>query len=172
MMNRTLFEFRRPVLVPFIAAAVLLCGVSAGAQQPVSEQPLSFGLGLGAAARPGGSIGSLGLATLELGTPWRNLDVRLDGVFTSWPGKVSGGRVTSLTTNLVYSRPVGGFAPYLIGGIGGYAQQGVGASVGVNGGIGIKAFVSRVQPFIELREHVWSTDRTRRATPLTLGLMF
>ena len=171
-MNRTSFPFRRSVLVAFVASADLLFGVSAGAQQPASERPLSFGLGLGVAARPGGGIGSLGLGTLELGTPWRNFDVRLDGVFTSWPGRVSGGRVTSLTTNLVYSRPTGVFAPYLIGGIGAYAQQGVGTSFGVNGGIGVMTTVWRIRPFIELREHVWSADRTRRATPLTLGLMF
>jgi len=167
-MNRSSFVFRRSALVPSVAAAVLLCGVSAGAQQPASERPVSFGLGLGAAARPGGGIGSLGMGTLELGTPWRNIDVRLDGSVTSWSGR----RVTSLTTNLVYSHRVGSFVPYLLGGIGGYAQSGVGASFGVNGGVGIKTSFWRLQPFIEIREHVWSADRTRRATPLTLGIMF
>jgi hypothetical protein len=172
-MNRTSFMSRRTVLIPAVAAAVVLCGVPAGAQQPqASERPISFGLGLGASARPGGGIGSLGLGTLEFGTPWRHLDVRLDGVFTSWPGKVSGGRVTSLTTNLVYSRPIGALIPYLLGGVGGYAQSGAGTSFGVNGGVGIKASIWRLQPFIELREHVWSADRTRRATPLAIGLMF
>lgn len=172
-MTRNSFMFRRTILAPAVAVAVMFCGVAAAAQQQqTSERAFSFGVGLGAAARPGGSIGSLGLGTLEFGTPWRNAGVRLDGVVTSWPGKISGGRLTSLTGNLVYSHRIGVFAPYLIGGIGGYAQQGVGTSFGVNGGVGMKASLGRFQPFIEIREHVWSADRARRATPLTVGLMF
>jgi hypothetical protein len=151
----------------------MLSGVVVGAQQrPGTQRPFSFGFGVGAAAKPGGGIGSLGLGTIELDTPWRNAALRFDGSVTSWPGKISGGRVTSLTTNLVYSHQIGVFAPYLIGGVGGYTQSGVGATFGVNGGVGTKVSLGRLQPFIELREHVWSADRTRRATPLTIGLMF
>ena len=171
-MTRASFKFLL-AFVPAAGFAVMFRGVSACAQQEQgSERPLSFGVGLGVAAKPGGSIGSLGLGTLELGTPWRNTDVRLDAAFMNWPGRFSGGRVTSLTSNLVYSHPVGIFAPYLLGGIGGYAEQGVGTAFGVNAGVGIKASVRRLRPFVELREHVWSADRTRRATPLTLGLAF
>jgi hypothetical protein len=167
------FMFRRTMLAPAIAVAVMFYGVPISAQQQQeSEPPFSFGVGFGAAATPGGGIGSLGLGTLELGTPWRNVDVRLDGAVTNWPGKNMGPRLTSLTGNLVYTHRIGVFAPYLLGGVGGYAQQGVGTSFGVNGGVGIKASVRRLQPFIELREHVWSADRTRRATLLTIGLMF
>lgn len=172
-MTCTPFVFRRATLCPVVVVAVVLSGVSAAAQQQqASERPVSFGLGLGAAATPGGGIGSVGLGTLEFSTPWRNLDVRLDGAVTVWPGNVAGRSVTSLTGNLVYSRPIGVLVPYLLGGIGGYAQQGVGTSFGVNGGLGIKASIWRLQPFMEVREHVWSADRTRRATPLIFGLMF
>jgi hypothetical protein len=45
-------------------------------------------------------------------------------------------------------------------------------SFGVNGGVGTRLSLGRLQPFIELREHVWSRDRTHRATPLTVGLRF
>jgi hypothetical protein len=160
----------RRKLGPAIAAGSLFCGLSAGAQQQdASERPLAFSVGLGAAARPGGGVGSVGLGTLEFGTSWRNLDVRLDGAVMSWKAV---GRVTSLTSNLVYAHRLGVFTPYLIGGVGGYAQQGVGVSFGVNGGVGTRLSLGAVQPFIELREHVWSADRTRRATPLTLGLRF
>jgi hypothetical protein len=166
------FVFTRALLIPAIVVGALSLGVPARAQeQSVSERPVSFGVGFGVAAAPGKSVGSLGLGTLGLHTPWRSLDLRLDGAFASWPG-VSGGRLTSLTGNLVYSPLKSVFTPYLIGGIGGYAQQGTGASFGVNAGVGVKASFRRVQPFLELREHVWSADRTRRATPLTLGLMF
>lgn len=172
-MTSTSFMLRRTVLVPAVVVAVVFCGLPVGAQQQqASERPFSFGVGFGAAAKPGWGIGSLGLGTLALGTPWRNVDVRLDGAVTSWPGKISGGRLASLTGNLVYSHRIGVFVPYLLGGIGGYAQPGVGTSFGVNGGVGIKASLGRLQPFIELREHVWSADRTQRATPLTVGLMF
>jgi hypothetical protein len=172
-MPRTWFGPRCILLVPAVALSLLLSGGSASAQESVApERPISFGLGLGAAAAPGRSIGSVGLATLELATPWRNFGVRLDGAITKWPGKISGSRLTNLTANLVYSHRLGVFSPYLIGGIGGYAEQGTGASFGLNAGVGIKASLRRLQPFIELREHVWSADRTRRATPLTVGLMF
>jgi hypothetical protein len=166
------FVFRRPLLSCAIAVGVVSLAVSARAQeQSVSERPVSLGVGFGIAAAPGKSVGSLGLGTVGLNTPWRSLDLRLDGAFASWPGG-SGGRLTSLTGNLVYSPLKSVFTPYLIGGIGGYAQQGTGASFGVNAGVGIKASFRRLQPFVELREHVWSADRTRRITPLTLGLMF
>jgi hypothetical protein len=169
-MKRASFFFARRKLGPAIAAATLFCGLRAGAQQQdASERPFAFGVGLGVAARPGRGVGSVGLGTLEFGTSWRNLDVRFDGAVMSWK---AGGRVTSLTTNLVYAHRVGVFTPYVVGGVGGYAQQGVGASVGVNGGVGTRLSLGPVQPFIELREHVWSADRTRRATPLTLGVRF
>jgi hypothetical protein len=169
-MTRISFIFARRRLLPAIAAATLFCGLRAGAQQQdASERPFAFGVGLGAAARPGGGVGSVGLATLEFGAPWRNLDVRLDGAVMSWKGA---GRVTSLTSNLVYAHRLGILTPYLVGGVGGYAQQGAGMSFGVNGGVGTRLSLGRLQPFIELREHVWSADRTRRATPLTLGLRF
>ena len=167
-MTRTSFAFRRIALVPAVAVAVAFCCVSASAQQQdVSERPFSFGAAFGAAARPGGGLASVGLGTLELGTPWRNVNVRFDGVVASGPDKLS-----ALTGNLAYSRRIGVFVPYLLGGFGGYAQSGVGASFGANAGVGIKASVSRIKPFAELREHVWSADRTRRATTLTVGLMF
>jgi len=171
-MKRFWFMFGRTQLAPAVAAATLFYGFPARAQQqPASERPIAFGVGLGAAARPGGAVGSIGLGTLDLGTRWRNLDLRFDGAVMSWKG-VSGGRVTSLTSNLVYSGRLGILTPYLIGGIGGYAQQGAGMSFGVNGGVGTRLSVWRLQPFIELREHVWSGDRTHRATPLTFGLRF
>lgn len=172
-MTRTSFLFRHAARALAVAATLILCGATAGAQQQqASERPFTFGIGLGAAARPGGGIGSLGLGTLEFGTPWRNAGVRFDGGVTNWPSKISGGRLTSFTSNLVFSHPIGVFAPYLIGGIGAYAQQGVGTSFGVNGGAGMKATLGRLHPFIELREHVWSADRAQRATPLTIGFMF
>lgn len=170
-MIRTTFIFRG--ILGAIGVAAVICGAPAGAQQQqTSERPLSFGIGLGVAAKPGGGVGSVGLGTLEFGTPWRNLDVRFDGAVMSWPGKISGDRVTSLTGNLVYSRQLGVFVPYLLGGMGGYAQQGVGMSFGVNGGVGTRLTLGRVQPFIELREHVWSSDKTHRATPFAIGFRF
>jgi hypothetical protein len=166
------FVLPRAFLIAAIAVGALSLGVPARAQeQAVAERPVSFGVGLGVAAAPGRSVGPLALGTLGVNTPWRSLDVRLDGAFTSWPG-VSGGRLTSLTGNLVYSPRTGVFSPYVIGGIGGYAEQGTGASFGINAGVGIKASLWRVRPFVELREHVWSADRSRRATPLTVGFMF
>jgi hypothetical protein len=172
-MTHATLSFRRAMLAPGIAAAIVFCGAPVGAQQPeASQRPVAFGVGIGRAARPGGGVGTLGLGTLEFGTRWRNVDVRLDGVFASWPGNSSIGRLTSLTSNLVYSHPIGVFAPYLLTGIGAYARPGAGASFGVNGGVGFKASVRRLQPFVELREHVWSADRTQRATLFSLGLMF
>ena len=156
-----------------VAVAVVICGAQASAQQQqTSERPFSFGIGLGAAARPGAGVGSMGVGTLEFGTPWRNLDARLDGAVMQWPGSISVGRVTSFTGNLVYSHRVGVLVPYVLGGIGGYAEQGMGMSFGVNGGVGARVPLGRLQPFIELREHVWSADKAYRATPLTFGLRF
>jgi hypothetical protein len=172
-MTRASFRFGHGKLLSAVAAAIMFGALPvSGQQQEATERPFSFGFGVGAAGRPGGGIGSLGLIVLEFEAPWRNASVRLDGSVTSWAGNISGGRVTSLTSNLVYSRQIGVFAPYVLGGVGGYAQSGVGASFGVNAGVGSKASLGRLQPFIELREHVWSADRTRRATPLTIGLMF
>ena len=169
-MKRASFFFARRKLGPAIAAATLFCGLRAGAQQQdASERPFAFGVGLGVAARPAGGNGSVGLGTLEFGTPWLNLDVRFDGAVMSWKAV---GRVTSLTGNLVYAHRLGVFTPYLVGGVGGYAQQGEGVSFGMNGGVGTRLSVGRLQPFVELREHIWSADRTRRATPLTIGLSF
>lgn len=171
-MTRPASGFQTPVLVS-AAVGMLLLSVPAGAQeQPASEKPISFGFGLGPAARPGAGLGPLGLATLEFRTPWQNFDVRLDGVFASWSGTTYPGRVTSITTNLVYSRQIGAVAPYLIGGIGGYAQPAFGPVLGLNGGIGIKASVWKLKPFFELREHTWALGRTYRMTPLTFGLTF
>jgi hypothetical protein len=165
--------FRSPVLVSAVAVGMLLGSVPTGAQQQEeSEKPITLGLGLGAAARPGSGIGPLGLATLEFRTPWQHFDVRLDGMFATWPGAAYSGRVTSLTSNLVYSRQIGAVAPYLIGGIGGYARQGAGAALGLNGGIGIRASVWRLKPFVELREHVWASGTNGRMTPLTFGVTF
>src|SRR5687768_3401788 len=164
--NTPMLRFR--VLVSALAVAILLLSAPTGAQeQRESEKPISFGLGLGAAARPGSGIGPLGLATLQFRTPWQHFDVRLDGMFANWPDATYSRRVTSLTTNLVYSRQIGAVAPYLIGGIGGYARQGAGAAWGLNGGVGIKASVWKLKPFVELREHAWGSNRTQRMTPLT-----
>lgn len=172
-MTRTAPMLRSPVLVYAAAVAILLLSAAAGAQQqPASEKPISFGFGLGAAARPGSGIGPLGLATLQFRTPWQHFDVRVDGMFASWSGTTYPSRVTSLTTSLVYSRQIGAVAPYLIGGIGGYAQPAFGPVWGLNGGIGIKATVWKLKPFVELREHVWAPGRTYRMTPLTFGLTF
>jgi hypothetical protein len=172
-MTRTASIIRSPTLVSAVAVGILLLSVPIGAQQQeASEKPISFGFGLGAAARPGSGIGPLGLATLEFRTPWEHFDVRVDGMFASWSGITYPGRVTSLTTNLVYFRQIGAVAPYLIGGIGGYAQPGSGAVWGLNGGIGIKATVWKLKPFVELRQHAWAPGRTYRMTPLTFGLTF
>ena len=165
--------FRSRLLVSAVAVGILLLSVPIGAQQQeASEKPISFGFGLGAAARPGAGIAPLGLATLDFRTPWKHFDVRMDGMFANWSGTTYPGRVTSLTTNLVYSRQIGAVAPYLIGGIGAYAQPAFGPVWGLNGGIGIKATVWKLKPFVELREHVWAPGRTYRMTPLTFGLTF
>jgi hypothetical protein len=161
------------VLVSGVAVGMLLGSVPTGAQQQQeSEKPISFGLGVGAAARPGSSIGPLGLATLEFRTPWQHFDVRLDGMFASWSGNTYPSRVTSLTSNLVYSRQIGAVAPYLIGGIGGYPRPGAGAVWGLNAGVGIQASVWKVKPFVELREHAWGSNTSQRMTPLTFGFKF
>ena len=171
-MTRSPLAFERALLASTVAVAMVFSSLPAFAQQQqAAERPFSLGLGLGAAASPGGRIGSLGLATIEFETPWRSAGVRFDATYMNSSG-ISGTRVTSLTSNLVYSHRIGAFAPYLIGGIGAYAQQGAGTSFGVNGGVGMKTFVGRLQPFIELREHVWSADRSHRATPFTIGIAF
>jgi hypothetical protein len=172
-MTHTASRFRSPVLVAAVAVGMFLGGVPTAAQeQQESEKAISVGVGLGAAARPGSRIGPVGLATLEFGTPWQHFDVRLDGMFASWSGRAYPSRVTSLTSNLVYSRQIGAATPYLIGGIGGYARPGAGPVWGLNGGIGIKASVWKLKPFVELREHAWAPGRTERMTPLTFGLRF
>lgn len=162
----------RTTLGPSLVLAMMLCSASAFAQHDKgSEGSFSYAFALGAAARPGGDIGSLGLVAVTVGTPWRNTGVRLDGSVTEWPGTVSGRRLIGVTGNLVYRNRFGFFAPYLLGGLGGYAQSGAGTSLGVNGGVGIRVSV-RLNPFIELREHLWSADRRRRATVLAAGLTF
>ena len=172
-MTRPAALFRSRLLVSAVAAGMLLLSVPAGAQQQeTSEKPITFGFGLGAAARPGSGIGPLGLATLEFRTPWQHFDIRVDGMFASWSGTTYPSRVTSLSTSLVYSRQIGAVAPYLIGGIGGYAQPGSGAVLGLNGGIGIKATGWKLKPFVEVRQHVWAPGRTYRMAPLTFGLTF
>ena len=172
-MIRTGPILRSPLFVSAVAVAVLLLSVPAGAQQQEeSEKPISFAVGLGAAARPGSGLGPLGLATIEVRTPWEHFDVRLDGMFASWSGTTYPSRVTSITSNLVYSRRIGAVAPYLIGGIGGYARPGAGAVWGLNAGIGIQASMWKLKPFLELREHAWGSNRTQRMTPLTFGFTF
>ena len=173
-MTRGSFVLARVVPGAALALGAIFHSLPAAAQQQqqqASERPFMLGLGVGPAASPGGSIGSLGLAMIELGTPWRSTRVRFDAALMNSSG-FSGSRAASLTSNLVYSHRIGDFAPYLIGGIGAYAQQGAGASFGINGGVGTKAFVGRFQPFLELREHVWSADRSHRATPVTVGIAF
>jgi hypothetical protein len=172
MASASLVIGRTVIAAAVIAAAVFRSAPVGAQQQQVAERPFTLGLGFGAAARPGGGVGSFGLATIGLGTPCGDVGVRFDGALMNRAGKTSGSRVTSLTSNLVYSRRIGVFVPYLIGGIGAYAQQGEGTSLGVNGGIGMKASAWRIQPFVESREHVWSPDRSHRATLLTIGVSF
>jgi hypothetical protein len=166
--------------LPFIrrahALALVLCLMlwvePARAQEIVAARPFSFGIGFGAAASPGLGIGSSGLGTLGFHTPWRDTDFRLDGSLTTWSGNNSGRRLSTVTANLVYSPVKGLIAPYVIGGLGGYAEPGRGLSVGANVGVGAKASFGRFRPFVELREHMWSSDRTRRLTPVTIGISF
>ncbi len=158
-------------ILPGIAFCVFSATVGY-AQQPVQERPVSFGLGLGAIGRPGWGVGSLAQGTLEFATPLRDLGVRLDGTFAAWSRDFPARRTTSVTGDLVYSRRIGAIAPYVLGGAGGYAEPGLGTSFGLNAGLGIKASVWRIQPFVEAREHFLSADRTRRASALTIGLRF
>ena len=162
---------RRTMLSLVIAVPSFGWGTPAFAQNEAIPRPLVFGLGLGATASPGLGIGSGAIATLEIGTPWRHLDARLDGSLTAWRG-ASQARVTSLTGNLVYWQRIGIIRPYLIGGVGGYAERGRGSSLGFNAGVGAKAEYGWFKPFAEIREHVWSADRTRRMTPVTFGVSF
>jgi hypothetical protein len=171
-MTRTAFNVRPAVPILAVIAAAMFFVVPARAQQQPSDRQFTLGLALGAAATSGRSIGTVGLGTLEFGTRWRNLDTRLDGFFVRWPSLGATARTTSLTSNLVYSQPLGLFAPYVLAGVGGYAGAGEGVSFGVNGGVGIKASARRLQPFVELREHVWSADRAKRVTVVSFGLMF
>jgi hypothetical protein len=167
------FTAFRISIPPALAIAIMLRTVAADAQQgSAPEKPLSFGVGAGVAVRPGGQIGPLGLGMLEFRTPWRDLGIRFDGAYSSWQSETLNSRVTSLTADLVYSHRIGAVAPYLLGGAGGYAEKGAGAAFGVTGGVGIRAYVRGVQPFVELREHIWSSDRTRRSTPLAIGFRF
>jgi hypothetical protein len=172
-MTRASLVIGRTLLGAAVIAAAVFCSMPVGAQQQqVTERPFTLGIGFGAAATPGGRVGSFGLATIGLGTPCGNASVRFAGANLNPAGRSANTRVASLTSNLVYSHRIGVFVPYLIGGIGAYAEQGAGTSLGVNGGIGMKASAWRLQPFVELREHVWSADRSHRATLLTIGVSF
>ena len=170
-MTLTRFEFRRTIFT-FAVVASVVCTLPVKAQQQEDTQrTISFGLGLGTIAESGSDLSPLGLATFEF-PAWRQTRIRVDGLFAATP-RLSGTRLTSLTANLLYAHKTGNIEPYLLGGIGGYAQPGSRLSFGVNGGVGIRASAGRFRPFAELREHVWfSSGGGRRATPLTIGLTF
>lgn len=172
-MPRTPFTISCRLLLPAVALAGIICGVSAAAQeQNVPERPVSFGLGVGAAARNGSGLGALGIGMLDLRTPWRSFGVRFDAAVMSWGGNFPQSRLTTVTTDLVYSHRIGLFAPYLLGGVGAYAEPGRGMVWGVNGGVGTRLATGRIQPFIELRQHVWTQTWAGRTTPLAIGLRF
>jgi hypothetical protein len=171
-MTNNPLPFIRRALAPAIVLCLVCRAGTARAQESVADRPFSFGIGFGAAASPGLGVGSSGLGTLGFHAPWRDTDFRLDGAVTTWPGNDSGRRLSALTANLVYSPVKGLIAPYVVGGFGGYAEPGRGLSFGGNVGVGAKASFGWFRPFVELREHMWSSDRTRRMTPVTIGISF
>jgi hypothetical protein len=171
-MTSSPFPFHRGALVATMVLSAVCWTEPAGAQAPVPDRPVTLGFGLGAAAGPGLGIGSSGLATLGFHSPWRAADFRLDGSLTRWPNVDSGRRVSTATANIVYSPVKGLIAPYVIGGLGGYAERGRGLAFGANAGVGVRGALGRFKPFLELREHMWSADRTRRLTAMTIGISY
>src|SRR3954468_9846005 len=171
-MTATPFPFLRGALVATTVVSVAFWTEPASAQERVPDRPVLLGLGFGAAAGPGLGIGSSAEATLGFHSPWRNTDFRVDGALSAWPNVGSGRRVSTVTANIVYSPFKGLIAPYVIGGAGGYAERGRGLSFGTNAGVGLTGAVGWFKPFVELREHMWSADRTRRLTALTIGISY
>src|SRR4051812_37440433 len=170
-MTTTSFPLLRPALVATVVS-LAFWAEPASAQEPVPDRPVSLGLAFGPAAGPGSGIGSSAEAAIGFHSPWRNFDFRVDGAFTAWPNVGSGRRVSTVTANIVYSPFKSLVAPYVIGGAGSYAESGRGLSFGPNAGVGLKAAVGWFKPFVELREHMWSADGTRRLTALTIGISY
>jgi len=129
--------------------------------------------------RHDGNVGAL----VSLGAPTSHVSFRIDGQWQQLAGipphapaytpcarctpvplpNTQDYRVLDMTANVLYNfEPTSTASLYLIGGIGAYNERQTDrttgareslASVGVNGGVGVKFNFRRIQPFVEARYH-------------------
>jgi hypothetical protein len=155
----------------------------------------TFGVGAGGAFPVGNSANQYSagyniLAFLGLNVPTLPIGVRFDGQFDRWQYKNNGPN-TNLwhgTANVVFQEPLSIVTPYVIGGVGYYSTDLQGHtypngsvvvatsanSLGVNGGVGIKAALHwGLGVFLEARYHyVFSHFPDTQLIPITLGVTF
>jgi hypothetical protein len=157
-------------------ALVLVSVLTSVASVPaVAQRAVSVGVAAGAAAVQGGGVAPSGAIAVEYQTPVRALAIRGEADFSSrlTSGPVT--RVTALTVNGVFGASrAHGVSPYLIAGVGAYAQPGVGTRPGINAGLGLRTHLGSATPFVELRTHMWSRSAgaASRITPLQIGVTF
>lgn len=137
-----------------------------------AQRTVSVGIAAGASAVQGTGIAPSGAVSVQYQSPIRALRLRGEGTFAS-PNNTS--RVSAFTVNgLLGPVPSHGVAPYVIAGVGTYLQPGLGAHLGVNAGLGLRAQIGSVMPYVELRTHAWSRPAAAasRMTPLQVGITF
>lgn len=115
--------------------------------------------------------------------------VRIDGTYDRFAGKNghTSPRLSSLTANAVWSRPVAGFASYLIGGGGFYGNSYIPSIFGAvdeqrrfgfNAGVGVNSSVGRHAVFLEARYNeiwlrgMWRNGSSAGYVPVRFGVVF
>lgn len=162
------------VAAPALASAQLSTSLSVAAGLAIPTGDLANGAKTGYNAAVG----------LDLGGPVIPFGVRLEGSYTSFDSKVSGGGSANLIAgiaNAVLSLSPGIISPYVIGGVGFYSAGGSGCTggcsrqtgAGANGGGGIKFGLGGLSTFAEIRYHVVRIQGSNtQFIPITFGVSF
>jgi hypothetical protein len=169
-----------------LGAAAL--GLALSATNVAAQVSLAIGAGptvaLGDLANVVDKVGYHARGSATIGIPLFPVAVRVDGLYSMHPGDVEEYTAMAGSVNAVFSLPMIGITPYLIGGVGMYKQkfddvEDVGheheatTDLGFNGGAGVRIGLPGLSVFAEARlHHIPGDVEATRFAPITLGLRF
>jgi len=172
-----------------IAAIALVAAPRISYAQLGELKPFQLGVA-GGGSLPKGDLSSTsntgynGTVALGINLPLLPVGLRVDGAYNAFSAKAAGGadlRVMSATGNLVWSMPLPGLSPYLIGGAGLYMPTVTAPGLpsktenhfGWNAGAGVNLPLSGFTAFVEARYNRVSANVGKTEfVPVTFGIMF